>query len=157
MQQDMNIIRFQVLHHILRPNPLAPISTRTTAHALSQPQTLVIVRGLAALAAAVIAVLVEEAAARLGALRDAVGVDVRVHTVGALDQRYVGRGPPDHADADVGPGEVVEAVELLEPLLVLGREGGGDLVLLRGGDALAGVPADAVVDFAGAWVSKAVG
>lgn len=91
MQQDVNVtfLSRHTVEEIFGPHPLAPIAARATSHVIRPPQALVVVPGLAGLASAVVVVLLEEAAARLGALRDAVdvgiGVDILRH--GALELR----------------------------------------------------------------------
>lgn len=137
VQQDVDVLRAQCLQEILRPDPLAPVTTRAAAHAVGQPQRLVVVPVGAALAAAVVAGLVEVAAARLGALRDTLAVDVGVDVEalgGSLQQGCVLDGPAYDVDADVVVGEAVVAVEVAEPLLVLLVDCCGDLVALGLGD-----------------------
>lgn len=137
MQKDMDVLRSKSLQHILRANPLAPVTTSTATHAISKPQRHVIVPLGATRTAAVVPGLVEEAAARLGALRDALAVDVRVDVKpvgGALEQALVLDGPAYYVDADVVVGEPVVAVHVAEPFLVLLADGCGDLVALGLGD-----------------------
>lgn len=137
VQKNVDVLRAKKLHEILGANTLAPVTTGTAAHAISQPQRLVIVPLGTASTAAEVAALVEEAAARLGALRDALAVDVGVDVEalgGALEQGLVLDGPAYDVDADVVVGEPVVAVQVAEPLLVLLVDGHGDLVALGLGD-----------------------
>lgn len=100
-------------------------------------------------ASAVVAIEVEEPAARGRALGDPLRVDVRVHLNVrdiALEQGGVLHRPADDVDRDVGVGEVVVARGPLEPFGVLGGDGRVDLVALVFGDCGVGFPADAVVD-----------
>lgn len=156
MQQNVNILRAQRPEQVVRPDALAPVSTRAALHPVRQPQRLVVVCGLAGRAATVVAVLVVEAATGRGALRDAfgvdrVGVDLNVRRV-ALEQRGVARGPPSDLHRDVGVGEVVVARRPGEPLGVLGRQRRADLVTLLFGHRASRVPTDAVVDGPMEWM-----
>ena len=105
----------------------------------------------AAGALAVVVVLVEEATAGLGTLRDALGVGVSVDIDAvsrALEEGLVLDGPADDLDGDLLEGEAVEAVGPLEPALVLVVEDGGDLGAVGLGDGGVGLPPNADVDLA---------
>lgn len=150
--QDVDILSVDGLHEVLAANSLAPVTTSASAEAVSEPQGLVVVVGGAGSAAGVVVVLVEEATAGLGALRDAlaVGVGVDVEAAGVtLEQALVLDGPADDVHLDRGVGEVVVAVDPLEPLLVLGVDDAGDLGALGGGEGRGRLPSDTHVDGAG--------
>lgn len=130
---------------------LAPVTTSTTAHALGQPEGLVVVSVGTSGALAVVAVLVEEATTLLRALGDTLAVDVSVDIDAgsrALEKALILDGPSDNVDLDVGVGEVVEAVEPLEPLVVLRLEKAGNLLAVGGTDGLVRLPSDAHVQLA---------
>lgn len=162
MQEDVNVRRSERTHEILATNALAPITTSTAREPISKPQRDVVVPGRTPGAGPVIIILVEEAAARRVALRDAAAVAVRVDVDArrrALQEVRVADGPADDLDGDTRVGELVEADQPLHPLVVLGLEDRGDLVALGFCHRGAGLPADAVVDLSGkvAVVSGALG
>lgn len=103
------------------------------------------------LATSIVAVLVEEAAAALGALRDAlavlVGVDLDLADV-ALELALVLDGPANNVDIDRLVREAIEASKHADPLVVLLPERGLDLGALRSSDGCVALPADAIVDLA---------
>lgn len=101
-------------------------------------------------ALAVVAVLVEETAAALVALGDALGVGggVDLDASRVLEQRLVFDGPADDLDADGVVRPAVEAGEGVDPLREGLLGGGLDGLALGGGDLLGRVPAHAVVDLA---------
>lgn len=135
----------------LRAKSLTPVTTSTTGHALGQPERLVVVSVGTTGALVVVAVLVEEAAALLRALRNTLRVDVSVYvkaSSGALEEALVLDGPSNNVDLDVGVGEVVEAIEPLEPLVVLSLESGGNLLTVGSGDGLVRLPSNAHVQLA---------
>lgn len=151
VEENLDVLHIQALHEVLPPDPLTPVTTSTTAHAVSQPKRVVVVTLRAARALAVVVVLVEEAAAGLGALGDAlgVGVGVDVDAVGrALEEGLVLHGPAHNLDGNILEGEAVEAVGPLEPALVLVVEDRGNLGALILGDRGVGLPPDADVDLA---------
>lgn len=158
----MNVRRPKRTHEILASNALAPVTTSTAREPIGKPQRDVVVPGRAPRAGAIVVVLVEEAAARRVALRDApavaVGVDVDARRR-ALQEVLVADGPADDLDGDAGVGELVEADQPLHPLVVLGLQDRGDLVALGFCHRGAGLPADAVVDLSGkeAGVSDTLG
>lgn len=137
VEQNVNVIAVETIHKVLTADTLAPVATSTAGEAISQPERLVVVTISTGSTAAVVAVLVEEAAARLGTLRDAlaVGVGVDLDAVGgALEEALVLDGPADDVDLDVLKGEVVVAVQPLEPLLVGCLDCRGNLFTLSGCD-----------------------
>lgn len=151
VQEYLDVLHIQALHEVLPPDPLTPVTASTTAHAVREPERVIIVALRAAGALAVVVILVEEAAAGLGALRDplGVGVGVDVDAVGrALEEGLVLDGPADDLDGDLFEGEAVEAVGPLEPSLVLVVEDGGDLGAVGLGDGGVGLPPDADIDLA---------
>jgi hypothetical protein len=151
MQQDMHIRAAEGTHEVLAADPLAPIAASASLEPVSQPERVVVVGVSTAGARAIIAVLVEEAATRLGALRGTARVLIRINgdaAGGALEEAPVPHGPADDVDGDVGVREVVVAVQPLEPLLVLGRVHLGDLRPLRLGYARARLPPHAHIDLA---------
>lgn len=54
VEKNMHVLRSQGLQEIFRPDPLAPVTTSTAAHAVRQPQRLVVVPVGAGRAAAVV-------------------------------------------------------------------------------------------------------
>ena len=150
VEENLEVVATESLHHVLLANPLAPIATGTATHAVGEPEAVVIVALRASRALAVVAILVEEPAARRSALRDtlSVGVGIYINTVSrALEEGSILDGPTDDLDVDLGEGEGVEAVKVREPLLVLLAQRCSDLAALGFGDRRAGLPANAVVDF----------
>lgn len=151
VQEDLDVLHVQALHEVLGPDPLTPVTTSTTTHSVRQPERVVVVALRAAGALAVVVVLVEEATAGLGTLRDALGVGVSVDIDAvsrALEEGLVLDGPADDLDGDLLEGEAVEAVGPLEPALVLVVEDGGDLGAVGLGDGGVGLPPNADVDLA---------
>lgn len=145
----MDVSSADLTHEVLPANSLTPITTSTTTHTVSEPQRVIIVSGSTASTLAIVVVLVEESATGGSTLRDAlavlVGVDVNA-SGRALEETLVADSPADDLDVDVAVGEVVEAVEPLEPDLVLGLECGFNLLALGLGHGGAGFPSNAHVD-----------
>lgn len=152
MQQDVHVILLESGNEVLRSDALTPITASTALKASGQPQRLVVVALLTTGATAVVTILVvEEAAASLGTLGEALAVDVGVHvdTISrALQKALVADGPADDVNSDVGEGEGIVAVDVFEPLLVLLIDHGGNLLARGFGDGLVRVPADTIIDFA---------
>jgi hypothetical protein len=149
MQQDVNIRGTKVTHKILTANPLAPIATSATTEAISKPKRLIIVPGRTTRTLAVVSILVEETTTLGGALGGtfAVGVCVDINARRrALEEVLVTNSPTYNIDLDVGVREVVEAVQPLEPFLILLVGDSGNLGPLSLCYGSAGLPADANVD-----------
>lgn len=149
MEQDVNIRRPKRADEILPSDPLAPIAAGATVKPVGKPKGVVVMRVGAARARPVVPVLMEEAAAGLGALRDTVGIGISVHgdAVGrALEQALVAHGPADNFYVDARVREPVVPVQPGEPLLVLRGVDGGDLGALGLGHGRARLPPHAHVD-----------
>lgn len=137
MKQDSHLLLAKRIHEVLPTHPLTPVATRTTTKAISQPKAVVIVPLLSARAATVVTILVEEPSTGRGTLRGALGVSVGIHINairGSLEEGLVADGPADDADVYVAEREGVEAVEPLEPELVLLGCLAGDFFALGLGD-----------------------
>lgn len=149
VEQNVDVSSAKLSHKILPSNSLTPITTSTTAHTISKPQRVIIVSSSTTSTLAIVVVLVEESATRRSTLRNALAVlvSVDVNASGrALEETLVADSPADDLDVDVGVGEVVEAVDPLEPFLVLGLEGGFNLLALGFSHGGARLPANTHVD-----------
>lgn len=152
VQVDVQVGGTKVVHKVFPSNSLSPVTASAAAEAISEPERLVIVTSGTARAPAVISVLVEEAATLRRALRSTlavrVGVDVNARR-GSLQEVTVTDSPSDNVDLDIGVREVVESVEVLEPLQVLLPGNGCDLVALGLAHGCTRLPADTKIDGSG--------
>lgn len=143
VQENVDTARVDIVHEVLTTNLLAPAVTIPALKAISKPQRVVKVAISTTRALAVVAIQVSFAVATNIALRDAISILVGVNVDaigGTLEQALILDGPTNNIDVDFCVGKAVVAVHPLEPLLVLGIVGAGDLLTLSLGDLGGRIP-----------------
>lgn len=113
MEQDRHARRVNRIHEGLPAQSLTPVTTSAPAETVSKPEGVVVVAGFTARALAVVAALVEEAAAGREALGRTIGVGVGVDidvVSRALEEALVLNGPSNYIDDNVTEGESIVAI-----------------------------------------------
>ncbi|KAI6763967.1 hypothetical protein HG530_007756 [Fusarium avenaceum] len=149
--KNVDVLGAKELHEVLSANTLAPISSCTTLHTIGEPQRVVVVSFSASGAAAVVTVLVEEATALLGALRNAlsIGVSVDVETLSrTLEETLVLDGPANNVDLNLLVREVIIARNPLHPAGVRVLESSSNLCALLSRNRSTRLPSNTDVELA---------
>lgn len=151
MLENVNVLLTKEIHEVLPSDTLTPITTGSSLHTIGQPEGVIVVSLSASGAATVVTVLVEETAALLGTLGNALGVSVGVDikTLSrTLEKALVLDSPSNDIDLDFFIWKVIVTGNPLHPSTIRVLERTGDFGALLSSHRSARLPANADVELA---------